>query len=220
MINFLNKAFPLNRVVKVLILADFALLAGFGFILPVFAIFITEHIHGGDVRVAGLAATAYWITLSFVLVPFGKYLDRNHGEKDDLYFIIGGNILGALSVTGLIFASLPWHIYLLQGVYAVGMGMNIPGYTAIFTRHIDKGKEAFSWSTRAALVGVGAGIAGALGGTIVHYFGFQVLFAGAAILLLVSAALPFLIFKDLLAKDKKMPRVPEAKPLDGQIFKA
>lgn len=207
-------------MIKVLILADFALLAGFGFVLPIFAIFIIEHIQGGDVRVAGLAAAVYWITLSLVLVPFGKYLDRNHGEKDDLYFIISGTVLGALSVTGLIFASLPWHIYLLQGVYALGMGMNIPGYTAIFTRHIDKGKEALSWSTRAALVGVGAGTAGALGGTIVHHFGFQVLFAGAAILLLASAALPLLILKDLLAKDKKMPRVPETKTLDSQTLKA
>jgi len=219
MLNFLNKTFPFNKVIKILILTDVTLLTGFGFILPLFAIFITEHIQGGDMRVAGFAASIYWITLSLVLIPFGKYLDRNHGEKDDLCFIIIGTILGAVAVFGFIFSSLPWHIYLLQGIYAIGMGMNIPGYTAIFTRHIDKGKEALSWSTRVALVGVGAGIAGALGGTIAHYFGFKILFSGVVILLLISAALPLLILKELIPEKKKMPRVPEVKTPDGQASK-
>ena len=63
------------------------------------------------------------------------------------------------------------------------MGMNIPGFTAIFTRHIDKGKEAFDWSVRAALIGMGSGIAGALGGIIAHKFGFNVLFTGIGVLI-------------------------------------
>jgi MFS family permease len=212
--NFLNKTFPFNRVIKILILADVALLTGLGFVTPIFAIFITEHIHGGDVRVVGFAASVYWITLSLVLIPLGKYLDRNHGEKDDLYFIIIGNVLAAAAVLGYIFASLPWHIYLLQGIYAIGMGMNIPGYTAIFTRHIDKGREASSWSARAALVGIGAGAAGALGGAVAHYFGFKVLFLGIMILLLISAALPLLILKELIPTEKKAARVPELKTID------
>ena len=78
----------------------------------------------------------------------------------------------------LSFSSLPWHIYFLQAIYALGMGMNIPGYTAIFTRHVDKGKEALSWSTRAAFVGAGSGMAGALGGIVAHRFGFDTLFIG------------------------------------------
>jgi len=189
------------------------LLTGLGFVLPIFAIFISEHIEGGDVRVAGFATSIYWITLSLVLIPFGKYLDKNHGEKDDLCFIIIGTILAAGAVFGLIFASLPWHIYLLQAVYAIGMGMNIPGYTAIFTRHIDKGKEASSWSARAAFIGIGAGIAGALGGTIAYYFGFRVLFSGVVILLLVSATLPLLILKELFSQ-KKVSEASETKLID------
>jgi len=140
--------------------------------------------------------------LSLVLIPIGRHLDKNRGEKDDLYFIIIGTTLGAIAVFGFIFASLPWHIYLLQGLYAIGMGMNIPGYTAIFTRHIEKGKEALSWSTRASLVGIGAGTAGALGGVIVHFFNFKVLFLGITILLLISAILPFLILHELALNKK------------------
>jgi MFS family permease len=203
----------MNKVVKILILSDFYLVAGDGLVAPIFAIFLTDQIQGGDIKVAGYAAAIYWIVKSLVVVPFGRYLDRNHGEKDDLWFVIIGNLLAAIAIFGYIFSRLPWHIYLLQVVYAVGMGMNVPGYTAIFTRHIDKGKEAFDWSVRSALIGLGAGAAGALGGIIASYFGFKTLFIGTGIFILISAFLPLLIFREIIPKDKKMPRVPETKTI-------
>lgn len=204
----------INKVIKILILSDLVLLTGLGFNSPIFAIFIANNIQGGNVKVAGFAASIYWIVLSLVLIPLGRYLDKNHGERDDLFFIIIGNILIALAVFGYIFSSLPWHIYLLQALFAVGMGMNIPGYTAIFTRHIDKGKEAFSWSTRAAFVGIGAGVAGALGGTIALYYGFKILFIGAGIFIILSTLLPLSILKDISPKDKKISRIPGIKMME------
>lgn len=192
--------FSINKVIKFLILSDVALLSGLGFVTPIFAIFLTENIKGGNIRVAGFAAAIYWIVQSVVIIPFGRYLDKNHGEKDDLWFVIVGNLLAALVVFGYVFARLPWHIYFLQGIYALGMGMNIPGYTAIFTRHIDKDKEAFDWSVRAALVGIGAGLAGALGGIIAHNFGFNILFVGVGIFILLGAFLPLLILREMKSR--------------------
>ncbi len=193
----------INKVIKILILSDVALVSGFGFISPIFAIFLTERIQGGNVEVVGYAAAIYWIVMSLVVIPFGRYLDKNHGEKDDLFFIIIGNILAASVVFAYIFSRLPWHIYFLQVFYAIGMGMNVSAYAAVFTRHIDKGKEASNWSIRAALIGVGAGMAGALGGIIAHRFGFNVLFILAIIFILFSAFLPFFIYKQIYPKDKK-----------------
>ena len=203
----------INKIIKVLIISDVSLLTGLGFTAPIFAIFLTDNIQGGSIEVAGFAAAVYWIVESLVIIPFGKYLDKNHGEKDDLYFVIIGNLLAAFAVFGYIFSKFPWHIYFLQAVYAIGMGMNIPGYTAIFTRHIDKGKEAYDWSVRAALIGVGTGVAGGLGGIIANNFGFNVLFTGVAIFILASAFLPLLIIGEMTPRDKKLPKVPEIKTI-------
>ncbi len=203
----------INKVIKILILSDIALISGFGLITPIFAVFLTSYIQGGNLKVVGYAAAIYWIVQSLVVIPFARYLDKNHGEKDDLWFIIIGNLLAASAVFGYIFARLPWHIYLLQMVYALGMGMNIPGYTAIFTRHIDKGSEAFDWSVRSALVGIGGGIAGALGGLIASRFGFNILFIGVGIFIILSALLPILITKQIIPKDKKAKRIPETKTI-------
>lgn len=201
----------INKVIKILILSDTALITGLGFVAPIFAIFLTEKIQGSNLEMIGYAAAIYWIVKSLVVIPFGKYLDKNHGEKDDLWFIVIGNILAALAVFGYIFSYLPWHIYILQVFYAIGMGMNVPGYTAIFTRHINKGKEAFNWSVRSAMIGIGAGIAGALGGIIANRFGFNALFIGIGGFILLSAFLPFIIMKNIYSGDKKITRSSHSK---------
>lgn len=189
-----------------MIASDVALLTGFGFIAPIFAIFIAQRITVGDTgeaaKVAGFAMAIYWGVKSLLMIPLGKFLDKHYGEKDDLYFVIIGNILAAGAVFGYIFSSLPWHIYVLKGLYSLGMAMNIPGWTAIFTRHIDKGKEAFEWATRGTAIGIGAGAAGALGGVIAAEFGFNILFIGVGVFVLISALLPFLIYKQLAPRDK------------------
>lgn len=207
--------FKTNKIIKFLIISDIALVGGFGFIAPIFAIFLTERIKGGNIEVVGYAAAIYWITKSLIVIPISRYLDKNHGEKDDFWFIVIGNVLASLVVFGYIFSKLPWHIYLLEGLYAVGTAMNIPAYTAVFTRHIDKGKEASDWGIRSSLIGLGAGISGALGGIIASKFGFNALFAGVSIFVLLSAGLPFFIKKEFFPSDKKEPRTPEIK--SGQL---
>jgi MFS family permease len=209
----------LNKVVKILILSDLALLTGFGFVTPVFAIFLTDHIKGGTVEVAGFAAAIYWIINSLVMIPIGHYLDKRPGEKDDLWFVIIGNLLAVLSVVGYIFSKLPWHIYLCQGIYGLGMAMNIPAYTAIFSRHIEKGKEAFPWGVRGALTGIGSSVAGALGGVIAYNFGFTNLFIGVIVFLILSALLPFLISKQMLPKDGVTVKIPEIKTIESPLPK-
>ena len=207
----------INKVIKILTLSDVLLLTGFGFIAPIFAIFIAQRITAGDIgeaaKIAGFTMGIYWGVKSILQIPFGRYLDKVKGEKDDLWFIVIGNVLAAVAVFGYIFSSLSWHIYLCQGIYSLGMAMNIPGWTAIFTRHIDKGKEAFEWASRSTFIGIGAAASGALGGIIAAKFGFNVLFTGIGIFALASALLPFLVYKELAPKDRISPRVPEAKGL-------
>lgn len=196
----------LNKIVKVLILSDLVLLSGFGLISPIFAVFLTDRIKGGNMEVAGYAAAVYFIINSLVILPIARYLDRNHGEKDDLAFVVVGNLLAIFVVIGYIFARYPWHIYVLQVIYAVGMGMNAPGYNAIFTRHIDKGREAFDWSVRSALIGLGAGGAGAIGGVVATRFGFNTLFIGVAVFIFISALIPLLIVHNVSPRNVKIAR--------------
>ena len=193
----------INKVVKVLVFSDLALYAGWGLIAPILAIFIVKNIEGGDVRVAGIAMGVYWLGKSIFQIPIARYLDKNHGEKDDYFSLIGGTIIASFVPIGFIFASLPWHIYLLQLVHALGMAMAIPSWAAIFTRHIEKKREAFCWSLDSSSIGLGSGVAGIAGGAIAEFFGFVPLFIGVSAMGIVAAFLLLLIKKELLPKTSK-----------------
>jgi len=192
----------INKVIKILVLSDLTLLFGWGLIAPILAIFITESIKGGDARVAGTAVGIYWLLKSLLQIPISSYLDKNRGEKDDYYFLIGGTLLASFVPLGFIFATLPWHIYGLQIIHAIGTAISLPAWCGIFTRHIDKGKEAQSWALDSSAIGIGAGVAGIIGGIVAKAFGFTPLFLGVSILGIISALLCLLIRKELLPKER------------------
>lgn len=172
-------------------------LSALGLITPIFAIFITDKIKGGSVEVVGFAAAIYWIGRSVFEVPIAKFLDRTKGEKDDLYFLMFGYFLCALVQFGYILSTLPWHIYLLQSIFALGAATAWPAWGALFTRHIDKGREGFEWSIEHVSFSLGSGITGALGGILVASIGFNITFVFAGIFALIGGLLPLIIYKDV-----------------------
>lgn len=195
----------INKVIKILVFSDLVLLFGWGLISPILAIFIIESIQGGDAKVAGFAIGIYWLTKSIIQIPIANFLDKHQGEKDDLYALIFGIILASLTPIGFIFAQFPWQIYLLQGIHALGMAFAIPSWSGIFTRHIEKKREAFCWSLDSSALGIGAGVAGIIGGTVAKAFGFTPLFIGVSVLGIISGLVVFLIKKDLLPKRRVYP---------------
>lgn len=97
----------------------------------------------------GFVATVYWIVKSLVQPTIAKYLDREHGEKDDFIFLIAGMYVANLVPLGYIFSTQPWHIYTLEFIRGLAMACVVPTWSAIFTRHIDKGREAFRGAWKA-----------------------------------------------------------------------
>jgi len=183
----------INKIVKYLVLSDLVFWAGWGLITPVFAIFIVDRIQGGTAFVVGIASAIYWILKSILRIPIGMFLDKTIGERDDYWFLTVGLFMAAFVPFGYAIATLPWHIYMLQVFYAIGMAMSLSGWTAIFTRHIDKGKEATEWGIDATSVGLGAGISAAIGGWAVTQFGFALVLIAVGILGLIGASILFLL---------------------------
>ena len=180
----------INRIVKTLVLSDFFINLGWGFLSPVFAIFILKNVAMQNIsmaaEVAGLAALFYWVTKSVLEIPIGYFLDKKKGEKDDFWFMVIGEFIMAFVPLGYLFSTMPLHIYLLQMLYGVGMAMSLPSWLAIFTRHVDRGKEALEWGMETTGIGIGAGIAGGLGGMVAASFLFDILFLFVSLLNFIS----------------------------------
>lgn len=185
---------PINKIVKVLMLSDFILISAFGFIAPIFALFITGKIKGGTIETVGFASALYWVAAVLIRLPVARYIDKSKSEKDDFYFMIFGSILISIVPFLYIVSTKIWHIYLIEALYGIGYSLRIPGWYGMFTRHIDKGHEGYEWSFDSIVSGIGSGIAAALGGIIAVRLGFDVLFIFIGGLSVVASAVLIFLY--------------------------
>jgi len=197
-----------NKVIRILISSDILLQSGWGLLGPIFAIFLTRQIQGGNLRMVGFVAATYWVAKSIVQPFIARRLDKNHGEKDDILFLIVGMYAANLIPLGYIFSSQPWHIFILEFIRGLAMACVVPTWSGIFTRHIDKGREAFSWSLESTGLGFAAGIAGAFGGILASLISFKLVFVLVSIFGLAASSLLLLIRPRLFNRDHFKPRVP------------
>lgn len=200
----------INKVILTLITSDFLLQSGWGMIGPIFAIFITKQISGGSLAIVGLIAGTYWFIKSIIQPFIADFLDKNVGEKDDLKFLIGGMYIANLIPLGYAFSSQLWQIFLLEFIRGIAMACVVPTWSAIFTRHIDRGKEAFSWSLESTGIGFAAAFAGAVGGLLAATFGFKIVFVLVSIFGLISSSVLFSIRKKIFMKDHFERNIPVA----------
>jgi len=187
----------LNKIIKYLIYSDLIFYTGWGLISPIFAIFILNSIGGGNAFVVGMAAAVHLIIRSVLRVPFGIQVDKGTQKRAFAYMFTG--LLAASFVPlGYILAKNAWHIYLLQAILGISLALSTAGWTGIFAKHMDRGKESTEWGVDAVAVGLGPGIAGAIGGLSVSYFGFFWVFVAVSVLGLAGAILLLFIKKDIL----------------------
>jgi len=200
----------LNKVIRALILSDFFLQSGWGLIGPIFAIFLTKQIQGGNLVSVGLIAATYWLTKSIVQPFIAYFFDLKKGERDDFKALIFGLYLANAIPLGYLLATEVWHIFFLEFIRGLAMACVIPAWSAIFTRHIDKGWEAFSWSIESTSIGLAFGFSAAFGGIIANFLGFKILFVLVTILGWLSATVLLKIKDQIFLRDHFQPTVPHS----------
>src|SRR5258708_747665 len=182
-----NINIKVGRLVKYFILSDFFLLAGWGFIDPVFAVFIVQRVEGGTLTTVGIAAAIYWILRAILQIPIANYHDKTCGEHNDFMALIGGLLLIGISAIAMRWVRTVWELYVIHAIHAVAFSLYFASWPTIFSRHLDKDRVSFDWSLDNAAVGIASGITGFLGGVIAETWGFTIVFVLAGILSFVAA---------------------------------
>lgn len=182
-----------NRVVKILVLSDLVLMAGWGFISPIFSVFIINKIAGATLATVGITTAIYWLIRSLIQLPIANFLDRNDGEKDDFYALILALILAGVSAFGYVVVRTVPELYFFQIIQAIAFGIYTPSWSGIFSHHLDERRRSFDYSLDNTAIGISSGVAGLFGGVIAQYFGFQTIFiiGGALSLLAAFAVITF-----------------------------
>jgi len=187
----------INKVIKVLTISNFLWTSGLGFIAPIFAIFVTRQIIGGDIEIAGFASSIYLIAFCLVRLPSARWVDKKMNNIQSLYLLIFGGILVALSYILYILVHFPWQMYLLQALIGIGTGFNNSPGVGFFTRFLDKGEESFEWGINAVAAMGGQAVAAALGGILAVRFGFNFVFILVGLFVLFASLVPATFYKNL-----------------------
>lgn len=213
-----NIDIKVGRLVKYFVLSDFFLLAGWGFIDPIFSVFIIQHVAGATLITVGIAAAIYWILRSLVQIPIANYIDRTPGEKDDFMALIGGILLVGISVIAMSWVTEIWQLYVIHAVQAIAFAFYFAAWPTIFSRHLDKDRISFDWSLDSAAVGVASGVTGLLSGIIAELYGYTTVFLLAGILSFV-AAFVLIATPDLILPKPTTRRGPieERKPVEPEV---
>ena len=187
--------FNLNRVISIFIVSEFILITSFGFLVPVFSLFVVDELRGGSPQAVGFALAIYWIVKSVLQIPIARWLDARSGEIDDFWALVMGNTASGIITIGFFFFGTElWHLYLYEALIGVADAFTIPPLYAIFSRHIDKDHEGFEWSIRSSFsFGAGSAIGGALGGIIAGIYGFRSVFLLAGLGAIASSFILTLI---------------------------
>ncbi len=187
----------MSMFIKLFTFADTLLFAGWGFIDPVFSIFIVQKIPGASLVTVGATAAIFFVVKSLVQVPIAIFLDKTDGERDDYYALVASFFIVSIGAFGTMFASHVWHIYLLQLVKAIGFALYVASGPAIFARHIDKDHNALDWSLNSTSIGIATGITSFLAGILVTWGGYYMVFLLAGVLSFLGGVVFLLLPRSL-----------------------
>lgn len=163
----------MNPVIRFLILSDTVMFGSAGLLGPIFALFITDFIQGGNAEVAGVAAGIYLFTKSIFQIPFAHFIDKIRGERDDFWFMLVFSVLMALVPLLYLWVNTPMQLYATQFILGILTAFTYPSWMAIFTRHIDKKKEGTEWGIYFTLTDLIGAAFSAIGGYVATSHGFH-----------------------------------------------
>lgn len=207
----------LNKFIRQLIYYDFMIQFSFGLLSPLLGLFIIDNINNSSLEVVGTSVSIYWIARVLFSIPFSKFMDRFDGERDEYYFLLTGTFISSTLPLFFMFATEPWHIYLLQFIFGVSNSMLVPAWRILFTDHLDKGRVGFEWSLNDVFAGVSIAMSGYLGALIAQNLGFNFLFVFISICGYVSTLLIMPLYRDILSRPKMATNLPQ--PID-EVMKA
>lgn len=180
-----------NRIIKYLVISDLLFLGSWSMISPIFPIFVIQKVEGASVVIVGMVAALYWLVKSLLQMPVANYLDKREGEKDDFYALVIALVLAAFASFSFAMVKNLGQLFFTQFLYAVAMGLYIPSWTAIFSRHLDEKKVSFDWSLDSTVVGITSFFAAIFSGVLVNWLGFPFVFFTVGALSLLSALFIF-----------------------------
>lgn len=142
-----------------------------GMFTPLYSMF-AENI-GGDILSISSVYAVYCIVYGILYMVFGKIIDKTNSEDLTLFL---GYLINTLTSFYLIFVDSLIELFIVEIILAIALALSTPSWNSLFTKDLQEGHYAESWAVNDGGAFIISGIALFIGGFIVEYGGWALLF--------------------------------------------
>lgn len=156
---------------------------GVYFVFSVLAgIYLSQKLGVNVAEMIGIGSGIGYFTRALVQIPIGLISDRIRDEKDEVFFLMLGNILMGLPVVLTTQVTTASFYYFLQFLFGLGAALNLVDWRKLFAKNLDKGREGLNYAVYDTIMSFSIAIFSVLSGSVAiisqYHFGVVITLSG------------------------------------------
>lgn len=171
----------LNKKIKILLWGSNLWNLGEGMLGPLFAVFAGRV--GGNLLEMSWAWATYLVVTGVFTIIISEVADKKFKKG---HMLVLGNALNALFTFGYLFVESPMQLFAVQVGLGFAAALVIPAWDALYSEYENKKHDEFEWGLASGEAQILAGIAIVIGGLIVNYYSFSLLFIAMGTIKVIS----------------------------------
>ena len=185
-----------NKVILLLTLSDTFTWGPFIIIANLAGLYLAGRLGQDTVSFVGIGTGIYFLTRALFQMPIGYLTDKLEDDKDEIILLTLGVVLMGLPFLFYPMITEPYHYFVLQFIFGVGVSFNLPNWRKLFALNLDQGKEGFQYGFYETVISISTAIFSALVGYVANLgdFYFDLTMRGVGILMMLAGIWVLLLF--------------------------
>lgn len=186
----------LNPVIWLLTLSDIFTWGLYLVIVAFIGLYLSEKFGESAIEMVGIGTAFFYLARVISQIPIGMITDRIKKDRDDIIFLLAGNLTMGLPYLLLPSITSANSYYILQFIIGFGGAMNLVSWRKLFASNLEEGKAGLAYGTYDSLLSLSMIIYGVLAGIVAgiskQYFDYVMIAVG--VLMMTGGIWPLLIF--------------------------
>ena len=174
--------FLFNKGLRILLITNALILVSGAMLGPIYALFVEKV--GGSLLDASLTGGIFALVAGITTLVASKYADKIREER---YIVAGGYFLMGIGFLLYMFVNSIWFLFIVQAIIGFAEAIYLPAFDSLYSRHLTRNKEGREWGAWEATNYFTAAAGAGIGGLLVTYFGFNIIFVIMGTLSIASA---------------------------------
>lgn len=187
MSSILKRFKKLNRVLIYLTFSDVFSWGTYTIISALTGLYLARKLGQNTVEYVGIGTAIYFFVRGVTQLPIGHFTDKYKKDKDEIFLLALGIVLMGIPFLFYPRITQPYHYYLLQALFGLGVALDLTTWRKLFALNIDGGREGRQYANYETIMSIFTGILSVVGGMVANmgdrYFDMVISTAGIFIVL-------------------------------------